>query len=621
MTIRTSPKILIELDDGQKYLTDHPEFDFFPSGAIDKSDTNIGATHAELISNRNSILVFPSRSIAFNKYLQNKNQYFYVGSTFNGVPIINHSIQKYHRNTKIKYKKFLVVANSLKKLMQAIGNDVAYNQYFFFFDEIDKFQSESTFRSELEECVDYFLDHRCKGCIISASIGKFSNPKLKRLPISVIKRRNQKKEVLNLYRISVDKELVLKFIYKQVEKYPREKFLIAHKSTQRILYFANHLDIDIRKDVKILCGDNSRNQVNDYYGYLINDRLPSRINFMTAAYFSGVDIKEKYHLIIISDTSTKFTLLTLSEIRQVAGRCREGQHHSINLIVPNRKIQISTIKKNELTTPAKKIAKQFNITEQTASILNVDIESLKDHSLAANAVTKQGVQLVRRGLDGNYKPSTFTIDQYLNRQSELKKLYTENGRAKNELSKYFDIKYPRKDLVTFSFEERIKQSYYNEAVANKNSIPEAKNEIEKKITARLKLCLDEHFTNDLSWIIKSKYWNSVSFRKEYITQYVSFIHFFDHSWRKVQHKFKSGCFVNRKEMKKALSDIINDLKPYIEINSNDYLAVMEGFLKTKITTKNRVSGFKILEFKRSKRTGEREFSIFGKGEKIKFNGT
>jgi hypothetical protein len=52
--------------------------------------------------------------------------------------------------------------------------------------------------------------------------------------------------------------------------------------------------------------------------------LPSKINFITAAYFNGYDLKEKVHLIIIIDTEIPSLRLDPKTIYQIHGRLRNG---------------------------------------------------------------------------------------------------------------------------------------------------------------------------------------------------------------------------------------------------------------------------------------------------------
>lgn len=102
-------------------------FEGIPYGIIKKNRTGVGATTLELRSNRNSIVVVPTRALAYGKALgskignTNKYRVLYVGgyiTDFNPP-----SIEQYLDDNEITPKKFIVVIDSLKKLIETIGYD------------------------------------------------------------------------------------------------------------------------------------------------------------------------------------------------------------------------------------------------------------------------------------------------------------------------------------------------------------------------------------------------------------------------------------------------------------------------------------------------------------------
>ena len=103
--------ITVYLKENQR-IDQLPGYMFPPDSIIEKRYTGISDTQSEIKAPRNSIIVFPSRSIAYNKSRSNKRT-FYVGSLPNKKRISRENIRNYYKNPKIKYKKFLVVANSM----------------------------------------------------------------------------------------------------------------------------------------------------------------------------------------------------------------------------------------------------------------------------------------------------------------------------------------------------------------------------------------------------------------------------------------------------------------------------------------------------------------------------
>ena len=99
--------------------------DKMPHGIVDKQVAGIGATSLEIDSKRNSIIVFPTKILAYNKWQRNKTKLLYVGGKINDERDTTSikEIQSYLSDDKVVYKKFLVVADSLYKLLQIIGKE------------------------------------------------------------------------------------------------------------------------------------------------------------------------------------------------------------------------------------------------------------------------------------------------------------------------------------------------------------------------------------------------------------------------------------------------------------------------------------------------------------------
>ena len=57
--------------------------DKMPHGIVDKQVAGIGATSLEIDSKRNSIIVFPTKILAYNKWQRNKTKLLYVGGKIN----------------------------------------------------------------------------------------------------------------------------------------------------------------------------------------------------------------------------------------------------------------------------------------------------------------------------------------------------------------------------------------------------------------------------------------------------------------------------------------------------------------------------------------------------------
>ncbi|MBK8641660.1 MAG: hypothetical protein IPN15_05370 [Saprospiraceae bacterium] len=237
--------------------------DRLPSGLIDKKATGIGATTCELKSPRNSIIVVPTRALAYTKS-QTHPDSFYLGSPYGEIKnkIKDSDINNYI-NSPIKYKKFLVVADSLPRLLNHIGDSV-YNDYFIMIDEIDSFQSEIGYRPKMELSLDYFFKFK-ERCLVSATLIEFSNPKIQHLPRIVIDYTKRDKKQLNIINspsnpIKIVAELILdykseKIIWDDIDKDSNKKLLIAYNSVESIMEVISLLPIDLRAKCKVLCSE------------------------------------------------------------------------------------------------------------------------------------------------------------------------------------------------------------------------------------------------------------------------------------------------------------------------------------------------------------------------------
>lgn len=590
-------KKIYHLKAGQ-YIRDLKKFKF-PYGIIEKGETGIGATQAEIKAKRNSIIVFPSRSIAYNKSLSNiKKSPLYIGSLPDKKTISRNQIREYYDNVKIQYKKYLVVADSLHKIFDALGEKVVYQNFFLMFDEIDKFQSESTFRTELENCLDYFIHPDCKGCLVSATLGEFSKNKLDQLPRYLITRGSTPKHNINLFKIGSIHNII-RYLFIKLRDYPTDKILIAHKSINTISKIVDELDKKSRNETKILCGEGSSYLVKEYFGRLENDLLPARINFITAAYFYGVDINEKFHVIMISDRSTDFSLLSISEIRQIVGRCRfPHKPISIDLIIPKVKYDIELEKKTILLNKAHDLLQQTEKHGATLNRMNLDENAISKNRTYQKLLTYNNVQLLRIDRHLQFRISNFTIDQYCNRNKELRELYGVRRSPIKSLSEFYNVTTPpNPDFKGLDIKEICKKSYYEVLQAYGPDDPKSSsiNENERRLQTRFKLCQYLYDQTDYQWIIDKKYKNKITFRKEYIKKFMHIYPNYSDVWKYMENSFKLNTFYSWNESKTIISEVLDQLQSVIDLSAGDYKPILNGFFIIKETTQGKKNGFTILK--------------------------
>lgn len=423
----------------KSFLGENPGF-LMPEGRISKKSTGIGATQSEIVAKRDSIIVFPSKSIAYTKHLKHKasQDTLYVGSYPDGATVVTGTqILQYHKTRK-KFRKILCVANSLHKVFEAIGAEAVYNTYFLMFDEIDKFQNESTFRSELECCIDYYLDPRCHGCLVSASLDEFSNEELQNQPLTtIISEEKGGRPIETLFLESKDDGRVACYLFQRISEALKngQKIVFAHKSVKWIKSVIDVLPFSIRKQIGVLGGSECEVQLKQYYREILTPGLlPTNITFMTSAYFAGFDIDEKCHLVIISDCSTNFSLLTLDEVTQVYGRFRNGLI-SAAILLPYGEYKPPKITRTNLLKSARTLLPSIKAFIRQCNAAGVDRDAVDRVIDLMLTLTSNQVVLVRLNAKEDLTISTFTIDQFVNRNKNLAGFYSGGMLAINALKK------------------------------------------------------------------------------------------------------------------------------------------------------------------------------------------
>ena len=450
-----------------------------PHGIVDKKIPGIGATTLEINSKRNSIIVFPTKALACGKHSKHPNT-LYVGSEIKGESkkITNQQIEEYL--TKDGYKKLLVVADSLGRLLSIIG-EKNYKDYFLMVDEIDVLQTDNNFRPQLENVIDYYFSFPVKNRCM-----EFSNPRLKgecRFPITW--QHNTRRDVTLLHTNNITQVIIEKVI-----SHPKEKVLIAYNSILQIRNVISGLDEETRKECAILCSEASIKEAGEYFAPKLgeNDTLPARINFATCCYFTGIDIKDKYHLITVSDVRRNHSMLTTDRMTQIHGRCRTENGVLSETIIYNTVGYVLIMESMEsysaaLINKAKKVIKVLESADDIAqgdytltdlfSIVKEAIREKAQERIAGNEL----INLTRKDVFGKDVPAYLNID-YVIERTKLYASYFMPETLKEVLSKQVNIisynsltydvspKQNSIEKVNKDAQEKLTDSYIQEAINN-----------------------------------------------------------------------------------------------------------------------------------------------------------
>jgi len=439
-----------------------------PHGIVDKKRPGIGATTVEINSRRNSIIVVPTKTLAYNKTLKHSHCQ-YVGSkigTKRGAVLLP-ELQDYINNKDIEYKKFIVVADSLERVTKLIGDNV-YNNYFLMVDEVDMLQSDSNYRPALENVMDYYFRFNKKNrCLLTATMKEFSNPMLQfetRFDLTDFKPK-RKIHVVHTDNINA----VVKI---GIELYNNdEKILIAYNSISQIMGIIYNLDEKLQKECSILCSEASEKETAGFYAELTDkNKLPNRIVFMTCSYFAGIDIEDKYHLITVSNAERFYQILSIDKMTQIAGRCRIENGLLSETIVYNTPNKSATLLSGDIKDIClNKAQKIINLYESADEICKYDNELVKLFSIVKKAIQEKAnekiggeeINLTRLNIDGKYVPAYFNIDSIVEKEILDSGYYMDEKMLVNELSKTNKI---------LSFEPIVINKKESQIIAEEKSI-------------------------------------------------------------------------------------------------------------------------------------------------------
>ena len=462
-------------------------FTSLPYGIVKKSVPGIGATTLALNQPRDTIIVLPTKKLAYQKYLRgyNKertsNRFLYVGSDIpeeNFKSPTDEQIRSYiaeKRTGTFPYKKILVVADSLGRVMaqfkyikeapirfwnkklEEAPEELKQNpmrlllslpaeklcephmDWHIMVDEIDTFQSDGKFREAMENVIDYYLEFPpIKRCLVSATIRPFTHPQLKEEPLLEINYEHPKKRPVNVIRTNNMPREVADTLSRYRERYPNDKIVVAYNSIRSINTIIRLLPVELQADCSIACSSQSQTMVGEYYRSLHSGKLATPITFITSTYFVGVDIEERFHLLTITDPRRIQTLLSPEKIYQISGRCRDERGLLSETIIydfykPKTPEKAITLEEYERKA---EILSQFansseDIQKSCENVLPANFLDVKDaiverskHSVFGS----QPISIIRRNIHGKVVPAYLNIDALGEYQQLCTETYTTKER-------------------------------------------------------------------------------------------------------------------------------------------------------------------------------------------------
>lgn len=307
-----------------------------PNGIIDKTYTGIGGTSLELDCERNSIVVVPYNNIADAKVSKPSVSRNYLTHKFKGSKnsVSNIGLFKYLKRIEslMQPMKIICVNDQLVYLKAAlVGMGFDFGKMFILFDEIDSMQEQSSFRSVMDNCMDVYLAHPAENrAMITATLRGFTHPGLKDEPRHKVVSKGRPKDHIEVIVTNSGKEELLLQI-KAKMALDDKKVVVACNHIKSALEIAKTLEKSSpTTTVGILCSPGSKKAVGESYRTLDEKgNLPCKVNIITAAFFNGCDIIERYHNITYSSINIASLQLSPSTIYQISGRGRNGLESNV----------------------------------------------------------------------------------------------------------------------------------------------------------------------------------------------------------------------------------------------------------------------------------------------------
>lgn len=308
---------------------------------LDKTLTGLGATHSEIHSKRNSIIIEPNVPVILGKLNDNDNlEAVYEKCT-------PYSIKQYLK-MDIPYKKIITTPESFHKIRKAAMelNINIYKDYFCLFDECEKLTQDIEYRRKISQPIYDFFKFEQK-TFVSATPLKMSHPEFERQGFQQI-------QIVPDYDYKKDLELVVTNSY-----YKRLRIVLDNlKDSKHICIFFNVTDgiadlIDNlgATDYKVFCSQQSVNKLKKrgiVNAYSQIDYPLAKYNFFTCRFYSALDIRigrYKPDILMLTDLRTaQWTMIDpFTEAIQIQGRFRRKGNDDVTY---NSLTHVTTINPN-----------------------------------------------------------------------------------------------------------------------------------------------------------------------------------------------------------------------------------------------------------------------------------
>ena len=286
---------------------------------LNKTLPGLGATHAELVAERDSIIIEPNVPVIRGK----EEKHPHILGVYRGVTIdriIDYLQKRKHRRKLVTTPEGFT---KIKAAMEEVGIDM-YGEFFFLFDECEKITQDIDYREAISLPMEDLFKFR-KRAFVSATPLAPSDPRFAENGFRelVIRPDYPYRKPL---RLITTNNIVLTVA--DVLKEGRRKAFVFVNSIDTIDSIFRELDD--YEHIATYCSQQGLEKLYDRRHRKAHDEIKDlqRINFLTGRFYSAVDIdlNEKPDVVLITDLygAEQSVIDPYTEAIQIAGRFRGG---------------------------------------------------------------------------------------------------------------------------------------------------------------------------------------------------------------------------------------------------------------------------------------------------------
>ncbi len=412
--------------------------DMIPTNTVlNKTLTGLGATHSEIHSKRNSIIIEPNVPVILGKLNDNDNlEAVYEKCT-------PHTIKQYLK-MDIPYKKIMTTPESfhkIRKVATELGINI-YKEYFCLFDECEKLTQDIDYRRKISQPMYDFFQFDQKA-FVSATPLPMSHPEFEKQEFRQIK-------IVPEYNYKKDLELIVTNSY-----YKRLRIVLDNlQESAHICIFFNVTDGigDLIEnlgvsDYKVFCSQKSVDKlvhrgITNAYSQI--DYPLAKYNFFTCRFYSALDIhigKHKPDILILTDLRTaQWTMIDpFTEAIQIQGRFRKRGNDDVTY---NSLTHITTVDPDIQVRSREEICNRIEQFEATYNLLKEqhdgEVDEFKQQAILEDMKNLKYQDLI----DERGEINPFSVDNLYN--EERVRGYYQSGKALHQAyidTGFFNVTY------------------------------------------------------------------------------------------------------------------------------------------------------------------------------------